>query len=90
MVAGVTSPYGICCRGGGILAFIGMTVVLLVTDERSLETFYSPACSESSEHSESTVYVAPRNRFLSRFKKNPSFETFTDNEREKPQGKQSK
>lgn len=80
-MAGVRNPYSICCQVSGILAFIEMTIVLPVTDEISLETFYSTACSESSEHFESIVYVAPRSQFFSRFKKNHSFETFMENEK---------
>lgn len=80
-MAGVRNPYRICCHISGSLAFIEMTIVLPVTDEISLETFYSTACSESSEHFESIIYVAPRSHFFARVKKNHSFETFMENER---------
>lgn len=47
-MAGVESPLSICCQVSGMLAFIKMTVIFLVTDKLSLETsFYSTGCSET-------------------------------------------
>lgn len=44
-----------------MLAFIKMSMILLVTDEMSLESsFDSQECSETSEYFESTVYVVLR------------------------------